>query len=278
MATLGRNGRFANQLFQYAFLRLCAGRRGAVVQTFPWAGREIFGFRDPIVDAVAPIVIDGDAAADPDLYLNRDDPIGDHVEFRGFFQYHSRHYRPHRESIRRMFSMAPKLRALFDDVVARLRASGRPLVAVHLRRGDYGHAQFFRAPARWYCDWLQSRPVSGDPVVYLCSETPAPLAGHFPRQRIFHAGLLPNLSPALAFLLDFYVLTQADEVAVSNSSFSFMAAMLNGRASAFVRPTLEDRRLVPFDPWDAPVVLERRLQPGEQEELDGISVAGNFCR
>jgi hypothetical protein len=270
MATLGRNGRFGNQLFQYAFLRICAGRRGAAVQTFPWAGQDLFGFRDPLVDAVAPIVIDGEAAPDPGRYLNGDDPLGDLVEFRGFFQYPTRHYRPHREFLRRLFVLAPRLRGLFADVVARLRATGRPLVGIHLRRGDYGHAQFFRAPAAWYAEWLQERPWSPEPVVYLCSESPAPLAGYFPGRRIFHAGLLPRLPPALAFLLDFYVLTQADEVAVANSSFSFMAAMLNERASAFFRPTLEDRRLVAFDPWDAPVVLPRRLQAGEQAELDAI--------
>jgi len=269
MPTLGRNGRFANQLFQYAFLRLCAGRRGARIQTSLWRGQNLFDFRDPPVDTTARLLIDGEEAADPDLYLNRDDPIGDHVEFRGFFQYHTRHYRPHRDFIRRLFVLEPKLRRLFDDVIGQLRASGRPLVAIHLRRGDYGHAQFFRAPAQWYVDWLQSGPGSGDPVVYLCSESPATLAGHFPAHRVFHSGLLPNLPPALAFILDFYVLTQADEVAISNSSFSFMAAMLNERAKAFVRPTLDDGCLVPFDPWDAPVVLARQLQPGEQEGLDG---------
>lgn len=274
MSTLGRNGRFANQLFQYAFLRICAGRRGAAVQTFPWAGQELFGFRDPRVDAVAPVVIDGEEAADPERYLNRDDPLGDHVEFRGFFQYHTRHYRPHREFLRMLFLLDPRLRRLFDEVVERLRGPGRPVAALHLRRGDYGHAQFFRAPARWYADWLESRPEAADPVVYLCSESPGALAGQFPDRQVFHAGLLPNLSPALAFILDFYVLTQADAVAISNSSFSFMAAMLNERAGAFVRPTLEDRRLVPFDPWDAPVVLPRVLRPGEQEELDVLDRAG----
>ena len=268
MRTLGYNGRFANQLFQYAFLRICAERRGARIQTFRWAGQNLFGFRDPLIDTVAPVVIDGEAEADPDLYLNRDDPLGDQVDFCGFFQYHTRHYRPHREFIRRLFALEPGLRRLFDEVIGRLRASGRPLVALHLRRGDYGHSQFFRAPARWYADWLQDRGRSVDPLVYLCSESPRDLKGHFSDQAIFHAGMLPNLAPALAFVLDFYVLTQADEVAASNSSFSTMAAMLNERATAFVRPTLEDRRLVAFDPWDAPVVLPRRLQAGEQAELD----------
>ena len=30
-----------------------------------------------------------------------------------------------------------------------------------------------------------------------------------------------------------------------------MAAMLNARATTFVRPSLDERRLLPFDPWDA---------------------------
>jgi hypothetical protein len=268
MPTLGHNGRFANQLFQYAFLRICAARRGALVQTLPWAGQDIFGFRDPPVAAEAPTVIAGDEAADPGLYLDRDDPLGDHVEFQGFFQYDTRHYRPHREFIRRLFQLDPKLRRIFDQVVARLRAPGRPVVAVHLRRGDYGHDQFFRAPARWYSEWLRGRASAAQPVIYLCSESPATLEGPFAAWPVLHAGHLPNLSPALAFLLDFHVLTQADEIAASNSSFSAMAAMLNERATAFVRPTLEDRRLVPFDPWNAPVVLPRRLRAGEQAELD----------
>lgn len=273
MPTLGYNGRFANQLFQYAFLQLCARRRDAAIQTFPWAGQQLFGFRDPLVDAVAPVVIDGEAAADPELYLHRDDPLGDLVEFRGFFQYDSHHYRPYRDFIRQLFVLEPMMRALCEEVVTRLRAGGRPLVALHLRRGDYGHAQFFRAPARWYGDWLRDRPEPRDPVVYLCSESPAHLAPQFSGQRLFHAGLLPGLSPRLAFILDFYVLTQADEVAVSNSSFSFMAAMLNERAASFVRPTLEERRLVAFDPWDAPVVLPRALAAGEQAELDACDHA-----
>jgi hypothetical protein len=268
MPKLGRHGRFANQLFQYAFLRICAGQRRAAIQTPRWAGQDLFSLRDPRIEAAAPIVIDGEAAPDPDRFLNSGDPIGDHVEFRGFFQYHTRHYQPHREFIRRLFVLEPLLRSRFDEVVARLRGQGRPLVAVHLRRGDYGYGQFFRAPAKWYSDWLQNRFGPGVPTVYLCSESPASLAGYFPEQTIFHAGLLPKLPPALAFLLDFYVLTQADELAISNSSFSFMAAMLNERTKAPVRPSLDARGLVAFDPWDAPVVLPRELQRGEQEALD----------
>jgi hypothetical protein len=270
MSTLGRNGRFANQLFQYAFLRICAARRGASLQTPAWPGQELFGFHDAPIAAPAVRVINGEEAPDPDLYLNRDDPLGEHVEFWGYFQYHTRHYRPHQDFLRRLFTLRPELKGFFDGVISQIRATGRPLVAIHLRRGDYGQAQFFRAPVRWYADWLRALPGGREPIVYLATEEPAAWAGAFHPRRVLHAGLLPNLPPALAFALDFYVLTQADALAISNSSFSFMAAMLSERAAVFVRPTLEDRRLVSFDPWDAPVLLPRCLQPGEQEELDAV--------
>jgi hypothetical protein len=268
MSSLGRNGRFANQLFQYAFLRICAERRGATLETPAWAGQDLFGFQDAPLTRPGELRINGEEVPDPDLFLNRSDPIGDRVEFWGYFQYHSRHYRPHRDFLRRLFTLKPELRGFFHEVVEQIRATRRPLVAIHLRRGDYGHAQFFRAPARWYADWLETVPANA--FVYLCSESPAELAGCFPGRQVLHAGLLPNLPPALAFALDFHVLTQADAVAISNSSFSFMAAMLNGRAKVFSRPDLEERRLLAFDPWNSPVLLSRRLQPGEQEELDAM--------
>jgi hypothetical protein len=114
-----------------------------------------------------------------------------------------------------------------------------------------------------------------NPIVYLCSESPGPLVRHFPGLQVLHAGMIPNLPPPLAFLLDFYVMTQADALAISNSSFSFLAALLNERAEAFVRPSLEERTLAPFDPWDSPVLLERRLRPGEQAELDAVDAGAD---
>lgn len=267
---LGRRGRFANQMFQYLFLRLCAESRSAEVRTPKWIGQDLFGCQDregPVPDAR---LIEEEAIGDPRPFLDGSAVLGERVDFCGFFQYHTRHYRPYREFIRRLFSFQPQLRQFFDGVVGQMRATGRPVVAVHLRRGDYGQAQFFRAPARWYADWLDALPGAPEPIVYLASEETGPLCGYFHPRRVLHAGLLPALPPALAFALDFYVMTQADALAISNSSFSFMAALLNERAGLLARPTLEDRRLVPFDPWDAPVLMSRRLEPGEQEELDAV--------
>jgi hypothetical protein len=277
MPTLGRNGRFANQLFQYLFLRICADQRGARLETPDWIGPQLYEISDPPPSTPGGAVIADYAITDPDLYLNTDRWIGDHVQFWGWFQYHTRHYRPHRGFIRRILTLRPGLKPLLDEAVAQLRAAGRPVVAVHLRRGDYGQAQFFRAPARWYSEWIRSlAPGLPDPIVYLCSEKPAELAGRFPGMQVLHAGLFPRLPAALAFVLDFHVMQQADALAIANSSYSFAAAMLNERADHFARPTLEGRRLEPFDPWDSPVLLPRRLAPGEQEELDAADLAGDL--
>ena len=60
----------------------------------------------------------------------------------------------------------------------------------------------------------------------------------------------------------------ADKVAISNSTFSFTAAMLNERALTFVRPHPDSRELVPFEPWASPVLLQPVIEPGETALAD----------
>ncbi len=272
MPTLGSNGRFGNQLFQYLFLRLCARKRGLLIQTPKWAGQEIFGFSDPPVATEPAVLVSSEEISDLNAFIETDPRLGDDVALKGWFHYHSSQFRPHREFIRRLFVLRPDLRAYFSQALAQIRRSRRPLVAVHIRRGDYGYRHFFRAPSCWYADWLRSGPGAGPatPLVYICSESPEEVAPFFADWHPLHAGLMNRLPTALRFLMDFYVMTQADALAISNSSFSFMAAMLNERARSFVRPTLDDGRLVPFDPWGSIVVLQRELEPGEQERLDDM--------
>ena len=273
MSTLGRNGRFANQLFQYLYLRLVAQRQGAVVQTPPWPGRAIYGLDDQDILRSLPFKRE-EELPHPEKLFDGSEPLPHDTDFCGWFQLHSRHLAPHREFIQQLFTPVQKFRAALDAVVKHIRAQGSPFVALHLRRGDYGtyqNAQFFRAPAAWYREWLESmRAEFEDPIVYLCSESPAELPVHFPGWKTSSFAQLRSIPPDLAFLVDFYLLTQADAVAISNSSYSFLASLLNTRARHFVRPTLEDGKLVPFDPWDAPVLMPRRLVPGEQQQLDAL--------
>ena len=61
------------------------------------------------------------------------------------------------------------------------------------------------------------------------------------------------------FFDDFAALTLCDKVAVSNSSFSFAATMLNQRADEFMRPDLAVKKLIPYDPWSSPPLLRSEL-------------------
>ena len=61
--------------------------------------------------------------------------------------------------------------------------------------------------------------------------------------------------PEAPFYPDFYVLSQCDVLAISNSTFSFAAAMLNERGKFFFRPHLLQEKLIAFDPWNSEPLL-----------------------
>lgn len=57
MSSLAQLGRFGNQLFQYAFLRICAHKTGAIVECPPWIGQILFGHNDaPISRRLEPAI------------------------------------------------------------------------------------------------------------------------------------------------------------------------------------------------------------------------------
>jgi hypothetical protein len=63
---------------------------------------------------------------------------------------------------------------------------------------------------------------------------------------------------------DFYLLSACDICAVSNSSFSVAACMLNEKARLFLRPSLKAEKLIAFDPWDTEVILKERSAAGQE--------------
>ena len=58
MSSLGKLGRFGNQLFQYAFLRICAEKSGARVECPPWIGQTLFGHKDATISQQLPPAIE----------------------------------------------------------------------------------------------------------------------------------------------------------------------------------------------------------------------------
>lgn len=255
MSTLGRNGRFGNSILQYAFLRLYAAEYGMAYEVPEWVGRYLFDGNDPWPSAPLSVLHEADARFEESL-ARRIPLVYRNYDLLGHFCYPTAAMARHRGLFRDMLAPSPVLRPRLDHAMERLRGMGRTVVAAHLRRGDFGQGPFWIAPEAWYQAWLEEHWAGLDaPVLHLATDEPA-LVEAFARYRPVTLADLGVSLPGAEFYLDFHILSSADVVLISNSTFSFTATMLNaardgGEARRFLRPDRERRCLVPYDPWDA---------------------------
>jgi hypothetical protein len=288
MSSIGQLGRFANQLFQYAFLRICAEKSGARVECPTWIGQTLFGHQNaPISQRLPPAIEIKDLNVEQSLfdvvpafipYLEKladaqSSRIGSdvlniglaNVDLWGFFQFHTRYFKPHQQYFRSLFQPVDDLKLALDDGLNLLRSKGKTIVGIHLRRSDYltepraGFTLVF--PTKWYCEWLEGIwSELADPILLLCSDDLNSIIDDFAKfSPVTSRNLniqLPVGMEELDFYTDFYLLSQCDVVCSSNSNFSFVACMLNQQAQMFVRPHWNfSSRFISFDPWDSDPVL-----------------------
>jgi FkbM family methyltransferase len=270
MSSLGVNGRFANQIFQYAFLCILANHHGMVVQTPPWIGQKLFGHADAAPTAGLPQCAEGRDLVEGVFPAALFDAATGNLDLWGYFQYDTAHYAPYRDFFRSLFQPAPMVEEPLRRAVERLRADGRTVVGLHLRRGDYGYRQFFIAPNAWYLDLLRRIwPTLTHPVLFIASDEPEKVLPDFKDFNPVTSADFGLALPDAPFYPDFYLMTQCDVLCIANSSFSFAAAMLNERASAFYRPHQGLNRLLPFDPWNSPPLLNCELRLPLSTTLSG---------
>jgi hypothetical protein len=287
MSALGRYGQFGNQLLQYAFLRLYAGEHGLTAQAPDWIGRDLFDRDDPLPQAPLPML--DEAQADFFGSLARETPqVYAGMDIKGYFCAGMERWGPRSEAFRALFTPGRKLRPLLDRAMDELRRRGRTLVGVHIRRRNYGYGRFWVAPERWYADWLGTLlPRLDAPVLYVATDDPLARES-FARFSPLGTAELGVSIPGADFFLDHYVLSRAEHLAISNSSFSFTAALLNKRAAGFVRPDPLRRALVAFEPWRSPVLVDAprgELRAGAQgaailpflQPDDCVVHVGDFC-
>ncbi|HYE48700.1 MAG TPA: glycosyltransferase [Azospirillaceae bacterium] len=251
---LGRNGRFGNQLLQYGFLRLYAARHDLDLEVPPWPGRHLYDLDDPLPGVPLPPV--SEATADLVGSLTGESPtVYAGHDISGYFCGDTGRLARFRDAFRACFEPGRNLRPHADGAVSRLRGAGHTVVALHLRRGDFGWGRFWTAPEDWYLRWLETVWGGLDrPVLYLATDSAA-CAQAFAAYRPLTARDLADPVPGAEFFTDFHVLSRADFVGISNSTFSFVATMLNQGLRASVRPDRGRQALVAYDPWNAPVLL-----------------------
>lgn len=256
MTTLGKNGRLGNQIIQYAFLRFYGLVHDLRVEVPDWIGRWLFDLDDPRPTGRLPVLREeNSAAAGPHLAESSPPLLANHDVW-GYFGCHTSYFHPYQSLFRTLFRPGAHLQPVVAPAMARLRTRGRTVVAIHLRRGDFtGGPLFWPAPSSWYVEWL-SRIWNGlaDPVLYVASDD-TDVHRDFAKFAPVTAKDFGEGIPGAEMYPDFHVLSQADLLATSNSSFSMCAALLNTHAGTFVRPVPSERRLLPFDPWSTEIML-----------------------
>ena len=124
------------------------------------------------------------------------------------------------------------------------------------------------APTAWYLEALADLwPHLHHPWLYIASDEPAKVLPDFARFAPASAADLGVDLGAAGLFGDFHALTQADVLAISNSSFSFAAAMLNRRGTIFLRPDADLEKLIPFAPWNSEVLLRPRSSRRHQQDV-----------
>jgi hypothetical protein len=251
MSQLGRYGRFGNQFFQYAFLKIYAKENGCVLELpADWIGRRLFEVDNPAISrGLTPFTTkDWIKEGSPSL-------VGKDVL--GYFQHPTQHYAPQKDYFRSLFRPRTKIETILRAQWEPIRKRGKTIIALHLRRGDFGYGIFWIAPSEWYVSWLEEVwKTYEDPVLLIISDDPAKVLPDFAKYNPVTFQGAQRIIPGAEFYGDFWAMTQCDVLAISNSTFSFAASMLNEKCRAFMRPDAFQKKLISYDPWKSASTLD----------------------
>ncbi|MGD1097963.1 MAG: alpha-1,2-fucosyltransferase [Bryobacteraceae bacterium] len=268
MSTLGRKGRFANQLFQYACVKFYALRHGLTAALPPWEGNHLFDCKDEHWTGRDLPRLTYEPFADNDREIwDKDDPPVD-VDLEGFFQEIPECWRRHRPLLRRLFQLPAEQLRVIDAWRDRVTDGGRrTLVAIHVRRGDYRKFQnvpYFRTvPEDWYMHWLRTIwPTLNEPVLFVGTDEPEDVLPAFKEFEKISSQFRSPADVLPDYVFDFEVMRRADYLAICNSSFSRMAAILAPSTQKCFLPSFKTQSFELYEPWMDPAFWARFASPG----------------
>ena len=264
LSTLGSNGRFGNQIFQYAFLRIYAKHYNLDFETPHWIGEYLFGHNDTRISSNLPLVKEEEIFLSSEYNLIEESNGLRNVDLYGYFLYHTKFYNRYKDFFISLFQPQLNIVNQIQSSLDTLKKQGKTIVGIHIRRGDYftltysnysmknGKSPYFFAPCKWYIQYLEEIwGTLNNPVLFIASDEPDKILNDF---KVFSPITSKHFSvyiPQAEFYPDFYFLSQCDILAISNSTFSFLASMLNQKCKTFARPDLSNHKLISFDPWDS---------------------------
>jgi len=268
MREFGKWGRWGNQLFQYAFLKIYASKWGCELQLPPWVGNVLLAANDPPITVALPQTRETTDKLEQGQPPNGAELVG--RDYQGYAQFHTGYYRPHEERIRNdLWLPSPQLRGRMRPAMEKLWGMGKSRIGIHLRRGDFGRLCFYVTPVDWYLRWLDEHwKRFEEPVLFIATETPdlvREFSDYHPVTTTdlgidltggpmeHYQYLRPDLRMREPWQMDFFpdwcMLASCDVVLAPNSTFSFTAAMA-GDPPEFWRSSLPAGAFVQEDVWD----------------------------
>ena len=266
-----KNGRFGNQIFQYFFLKLVQSQLGYEIRYPEWYGNSIFNIAPskPLIKEIFEISYEAIAKKTdtPTLDLERlknliTEKQLTSIDISGYFHYHTKHLEKFKGLFLETFKPYTDLAQNIKTLIERIRKPYNSLVAIHIRATDYlvheknnGGYGFAISPdfdeVAAQIKLLISTGTVNKSLIYLASDDLDYASAGLNKRGIAHVtskDLCSNVSIDLR-AIDFLTLSAADISLISNSSFSFSAAMLNTKGSQFYRPEINSKKYIPFNPW-----------------------------
>jgi hypothetical protein len=240
-------GRLGNQMFQYAYGSALAARLGVPLKAdFSWYFRSTTdsfdlwrfrktGYRPVTVASQIPgRVVEKlgflRGLRDYEMYESRFDPLAlrqaDGTRLHGWFQ-SVRYFADHGRAVRDVLDLSPFTPAS-DLAALRGTADGAPLVALHVRRGDYvGNPDFFLGDYdAYYRRALEHMrgALGREPFLVVVSDDPQ-WCREWPLLAPFAHAVYPPSGRSDLFV-DLALMAACDHNIITNSSFSWWAAWL----------------------------------------------------
>jgi hypothetical protein len=231
---IGHYGRLGNQMFQYASLLGIAKNRG-FDYGIRYANKDEFAYANPLVGKEKLDLVDafGDLSAKdstdvtPDYALQEEkhefdtriyNDVPDKCDLTGYFQT-EKYFASFKDEVKKDFTFKEEI---VDDCKRILSEidTDRPLVSVHIRRGDYTQLQDFHplCPVEYYLDSLNIVGNDHYPVVF--SDDIEWCKNNLKLDEAYYCDGNDQF-------VDMCLMSMCDSNIIANSSFSWWGAWLN---------------------------------------------------
>jgi len=240
-------GRFGHSLNDYLFLQLLAEQHGRTLCTPDWVGRRVFALKNPVcsqpfvrkqltgleikseIEILGPQILDG-----CDFFSPGELPDWNATTY---------------SRCRELLTLRPDVELWCKSNLESMKFFDSQYLAIHIRLSD----QLLRTDliaAKEYANHIDNF-LRGNPTarIYLMSDNIIEAAKYLEIENFDSVLKIPNINPSIHWLIDFYVLSQCQLGLLSQSSFSYWAAILNrNKTASFYQPDPAQNLLVPFNP------------------------------